>query len=407
VNINLTGTAPFNLTYTNGITNSSLSGYSSSAYAFNASDTGTYSVIAISDAYCNGAATGSADVDNYPPLQVTLSAASSVCPGAPAVLTANASGGDNAPYTYTWSAPGSGSSITVSPSTETSYFVTADDACTGTVSDTITISMLPAPVVAFSSNVTSGCAPLCINLTESSTMPGGTITSWAWSMGTGSSTVQNPSHCYDAAGLYSIGLTVTGNNGCTSTYTNNNMITVNALPEANFTIPEVISIIQPSVQFNNTSLNAVTWSWDFGDVNDPLNNTSTQENPSHTYSQPGVYCAMLYVKNAAGCMDTVEYCVTVEPEFTFYIPGAFSPNGDGLNDYFSGKGENITEYEMSIYDRWGNLLFYSDDLNKQWDGMVKGGKEALLMDVYVYNINIKEGKFGQHHNYIGTVTIVK
>jgi gliding motility-associated-like protein len=407
VNINLTGTAPFNLTYTNGLLTSSVSGYGSSAYAFNTADTGTYSVIAISDAYCNGAATGSADVDNYPPLQVSITGNDSVCPGAPTVLTASASGGDNAPYTYAWNPSGGGSAIIVSPSGTTSYIVTADDACTGTVSDTLTVYMLPTPIVAFSSNIVSGCAPLCINLTETSTMPAGTITSWAWILGTGNSAVQNPATCFNIPGQYSIGLTVTGNNGCSSTYVNTNMITVNALPEAAFVAPEVISIMQPSVQFINTSVSAVSWYWNFGDVYDPLNNTSTLENPSHTYSQPGIYCAKLYVQNNAGCMDSMEYCVSVEPEFTFYIPSAFTPNGDGLNDYFFGKGENITEYEMAIYDRWGNLVFYSDDITKQWDGMVKSGEEALLMDVYVYNINIKEGKFSQHHNYIGTVTIVK
>jgi gliding motility-associated-like protein len=411
VNVNLSGTAPFDLTYTNGVSSSTVTGFTGTGYTFSTPDTGTYTVIAISDAYCNGNASGIARVDAYPPLQVSISGTASVCAGSSTVLTATASGGDGTPYTYAWGTSGSmgsGNTLTVTPAGNTYYFVSADDGCTGQVNDTINISILPSPVVSIASDVYSGCAPLCINLSESSTLAGGTITGLSWDLGgTGSSVSSTPSVCFSTPGTYSIGLTATGSNGCSTTLVNANMITANSSPVADFTIPEVVSILQPSVQFSNTSVNAVSYSWDFGDVNDPLNNTSVLQNPSHVYSQPGTYCATLTVQNGAGCADITQYCVIVEPEYAFYVPSAFSPNGDGLNDEFFGKGENINEYSMSVYDRWGNLVFYSDDMNKHWNGMTRDGKESLLMDVYVYNISIKEGKYGQFHKYIGTVTIVK
>jgi gliding motility-associated-like protein len=410
VNVNFTGSAPFSMTYTNGSSSSSVSGLSSSAYSFSTADTGTYSVIAISDNYCNGTASGAANVNSYPPIQVNLTGTSSVCPGNTVMLNASAADGNGGPYSYTWNAPvtGTGANVSAIPSSNTSYIVAVSDGCTGTASDTLTVSILPAPTVSFSSNVNSGCVPLCIQLTDASSLPGGSISSWSWTIeGGGSQAIQNPAVCYDVPGMYTVGLSVTGSNGCVSTLSVPDMISVNALPEAAFTAPEAVSIIEPSVHFNNTSSAAVSWSWNFGDPNDPLNNTSTLENPVHVYSQPGTYCASLYVENSSGCRDTTEYCVVVEPEYSFYIPNAFTPDGDGLNDEFFGKGENISEYEMRIYDRWGNMMFYSDDLSKHWDGKVKGGSEAVEMDVYVYTINIKEGKNRIFHNYKGTVTVVK
>jgi gliding motility-associated-like protein len=412
VNINLTGTAPFNLIYTNGVTNNTVNGLTSSGYSFSSSDTGVYSVISIADAYCYGSASGSAVIDNYPPLQVSVSGNTSLCAGSTTTLTATASGGDGIPYAYLWGvggSDGSGNTLNVSPTSNTYYFVSASDGCTGAVNDTIDITILPSPNVVFNSNLTSGCAPLCVNLTESCSLSGGSVTSWSWNLAAaGNSTAQNPSACFNSPGIYSIGLTATGTNGCSSTFVAANMITVNALPEAEIIAPSTISMLDPLVHFNSNSVNATQWLWDFGDVNSQgNNNTSTLKNPSHIYSLPGSYCATLTVQSSAGCIDVTQYCVEVEEEFSFYIPNAFSPNGDGLNDVFYPKGNNISEYQMSIYDRWGNLVFFTDSPDKPWDGKRKNSEEAILMDVYVYKINVREGEFKKFHNYIGTVTIVK
>jgi gliding motility-associated-like protein len=411
VNISLSGTAPFDLSYTNGTNNYSLTGLNASGYTFNTSDTGSYFVTAISDAHCIGAASGSANVDVHPPLQVSITGTTSICSGASTTLTASASGGDGMPYQFSWGTGGSlgtGNSITVSATSNTSYFVAATDGCTGQANDTIEITMLPSPSVSFNANITSGCVPLCINLTEGSTLSGGSVTSWSWDFGAaGSQNVQNPSVCFNSSGSYSVGLTATGSNGCSSTVMIPDMITVNALPSAVIEAPQVVSVLDPTVQFSCNSTNTTSWFWNFGDVNDPANNTSNLENPSHIYSQPGTYCATLTVQNGAGCTDVIQYCVVVEPEFTFYIPSAFTPNGDGLNDEFYGKGENISEYEMSIYDRWGNLVFFTDTADKHWDGKVENSDEGILMDVFVYKINVKEGDNKQFHNFTGTVTIVK
>lgn len=407
VNITFTGAAPWDVIYSNGSVNTAVTGIATPGYSFTTADSGTYSVVAISDANCNGTASGNVNVDNYPPIQVSISGLNSVCPGSPTTLTALASGGSG-PYAYSWSPAGSGSSINVSPSTTTTYIVNASDGCATAGIDTIVVNMLPIPNVAFNSDLLSGCAPMCINLTDASSASGG-ITNWSWNIGTtGSSTLQDPSlYCFDIPGQYSIGLTVTGSNGCNATFVNTNMISVYALPDANIIAENFVSILDPTVSFISNSPNATSWSWNFGDPNSP-NNTSTLENPDHTYSEPGTYCVSLFVQNGSGCVDTTEYCVIVEEEFAFFVPDAFSPNGDGLNDDFMGKGNGILDFKMSIYDRWGNLVYSTQDITKGWNGSIQNNGEICQMDVYVYNITLREGtNWLKYHNYIGKVTLVK
>jgi gliding motility-associated-like protein len=184
------------------------------------------------------------------------------------------------------------------------------------------------------------------------------------------------------------------------------MITVYPNPVASFTAPASVSIINPVVTFTDASTNAASWNWNFGDPAAGIDSVSNVQNPVHTFSIEGTYCATLTVTSANGCISSTSNCVVVDPEFTFYIPNAFSPNGDGINDEFFGKGEYIIDYEMSIFDRWGNLIFFADDINKHWDGKANHGAQMAQQDVYVYVVKIKDHK-NVKHKYVGTVTIVK
>ncbi|MCX6294726.1 MAG: gliding motility-associated C-terminal domain-containing protein, partial [Bacteroidetes bacterium] len=208
-------------------------------------------------------------------------------------------------------------------------------------------------------------------------------------------------------GSYTISLTVTSSLGsCTSSITNTNMINVYPNPVANFTAPSNTSIINPVITYSDNSAYAASWHWNFGDPFAGADSISSLQNPSHTFSQAGTYCATLAVISPYGCVDTTMHCIVIEPEFTFFIPNAFSPNGDGINDDFFGKGDYIKKFEMSVYDRWGNLIFFADDINKHWDGKANHGSELAQEDVYVWKISITDAN-DKKHSYIGTVTIVK
>ena len=96
----------------------------------------------------------------------------------------------------------------------------------------------------------------------------------------------------------------------------------------------------------------------------------------------------------------------IEPDFMFYIPNAFTPDGDGINDSFIGQGMFVNEFEMLIFDRWGNLIYKTDDITKPWDGKANSGNESAQMDVYIYLIKVTDFKLTKH-SYRGTVTLVK
>lgn len=96
--------------------------------------------------------------------------------------------------------------------------------------------------------------------------------------------------------------------------------------------------------------------------------------------------------------------MVINPEFTFYIPNAFTPDGDGINDTFFGQGTHIAEFNIMIFDRWGELLFTSDNLNAAWDGYYRGTESKP--DVYVYRVKLRDD-MGAYHSYEGHVTLVK
>ncbi len=282
----------------------------------------------------------------------------------------------------------------------------SDANCTGTSSLSALVSVLPLPTVAFTPDVFSGCIPVCVNFTDLSSIPVGSIAGWSWNFGDGStSTSQNGQHCYSSAANYSVSLTVTSLAGCPNTLLSTNLINVVSLPDASFSIPSNISILNPTVTFSDYSSHAISWAWDFGDQFNPTTNTSTVQNPTHTYSATGHYCVTLVVSSAGSCFDTTRIYLDVLPEYSMYIPNAFSPNHDGINDEFYCKGTNIVDFEMYIYDRWGNFVFYTNTMDKHWDGSVNGTSVAQE-DVYVYIIKVKDN-MKENHEYIGNITLVK
>ena len=112
--------------------------------------------------------------------------------------------------------------------------------------------------------------------------------------------------------------------------------------------------------------------------------------------------------NTNGCRDSIAKIIDIKPAFTIYIPNAFTPNSDGINDGFRASGIGIKEFNMQIYDRWGNLIFESDDINKAWDGSVngKGDYENAKQDVYVWKATVKDVLL-KNHDLIGHVSLVK
>jgi len=178
------------------------------------------------------------------------------------------------------------------------------------------------------------------------------------------------------------------------------LLTVYELPISNFTInPDVVNEdelflidVENNSQFGNSYL------WDFGTFS-----TTTFE-PTFEQLQPGDYQISLTVTNDFGCEDISYGRLVIKPLFTFYVPNAFTPNNDGLNDLFFGEGIGIKKYEMSIYNRWGEKIFHSQDQNEKWDGGVT--EWYVQNDVYQYVFKITD-VLNKIHLIKGHVTVIR
>ncbi len=287
-------------------------------------------------------------------------------------------------------------------------FITSYFGCVDSVIRTITVN--PNPIVGFTSSDSIGCERLCITFHNTSTVTPGTNTAWVWNYGdlSSSGSGQNPYHCYSndsvfAPNILDVTLTVTSDSGCVSTKTINHYITVYPAPSAGFTaFPGSTSIINPVITITDQSIGTNFWHWNFGDQD----TTSIQHPLPHTYADTGTYRITLIASTLYNCIDTTYQTIFIEPDFIFYIPNSFTPNDDGINDIFMGKGIFIKEYEMMIFDRWGNLIFYSDDALKGWDGTANHGTETAQQDIYVYKISITDFN-KRKHSYKGKVTLVR
>lgn len=345
-------------------------------------------------------------VQVHPPLGVLTNTVPATCANTPVVLSAAGMGGNGGPYTYTWQ-PGNlnGPTVTVNANTSMVYTVTVSDNCTSPVATaTVSVMRLSLPVIAFVSDDTSGCENTCVQFIGT----GQNIASWLWNFGDGNTaTSSTPTNCFENAGSYDVTLTAVDNNGCSNTIVLPAYMTVHPSPVANFMLgPQPTTILDPQICFTDqSSTDVIDWYWNFGDPNDVT--TSYDQNPCHSYSDTGYYCADLVVHNNNGCMSHAQYCLRIDPYFSIFVPNAFSPNGDGLNDVFMPLMFNVMEdgYELQIFDRWGNLIFETTDIYKSWDGRANGSDQVAQIDAYVWKIKLKDYT-GRMHKMIGHVSII-
>lgn len=139
-----------------------------------------------------------------------------------------------------------------------------------------------------------------------------------------------------------------------------------------------------TIRFINESLNALTYKWDFGD-----GNFSTETNPSHTYTKPGDYNISLTAITENDCSNTIfKGQLIILKDGSIFIPNAFSPNGDGINDELRVSIPNLRDYRMSIINRWGTKVYESTDIFQNWDG--KRLHQDLPAGIYYYIISGKD-----------------
>jgi gliding motility-associated-like protein len=250
-----------------------------------------------------------------------------------------------------------------------------------------------------------GCAPYTAVFTNTSI--GGQ--NFVWDFGDPSSgadntsTLANPTHYYAAPGVYTVTMTANDPNTCNKTDDTTMVLTVSEKAAANFTYtPTVPAENTPNVFRNTSSPNAVSFKWLFGD-GDTLFTTSRND-VTHQYNATNTFNACLIAYNAVGCPDTL--CMPVSTIVTpaLDVPNAFTPNSNDINSRVMVRGFGIAKMHFTIWNRWGQKVFETENRNDGWDGRVNGVVQP--MDVYAYTLEV-EFSDGTKTTRKGDITLIR
>ena len=277
--------------------------------------------------------------------------------------------------------------------------------------DSIEINVIDRPIADFQSSQEGGCSPFILSMTDVSTsVVNDPIVSWVWMDRDAVilSTSQNPN--IELEGNFSsvnsidsidISLLIETATGCMDTAVTENSILLFQNPNAAFNFsPTSTTLNEPLVQFtDNSSDNVTLWSWDFGN-----GYSSNLENPSFVFQEVGVYTVALVVEAQFGCLDSTTASIEIKPPFSYYIPNAFTPNGDGKNDSFKGEGTGINDFQIMIFNRWGEEIFYSENPEIGWDGKFKG--KDVEVGAYAYMATLLDLEMN-YHKFSGSVIILR
>ncbi|WP_341908226.1 gliding motility-associated C-terminal domain-containing protein [Fluviicola taffensis] len=322
-----------------------------------------------------------------------------ICDGASATLSGQGA------VTYTWD-NNVIDGVAFAPTTTLDYTVTGTDVNGCENTDVIQVTVVPIPQVDFSATEVAGCSPLITTLTNLST---GNLTNCEWTLSDGSQ--YNSCGSVDMTlvepGCYDVTLTVSTPEGCTNSGTKPAFLCVYPNPIADFRMtPTDLETSNTFVNFFNDSYGAVTYSWDFSDGSFG----SSAENPTHVFpdDEAAYYEVYLVAISSEGCRDTASRTVHVGEDLIYYVPNAFSPDGDEYNNVFKPvltTGFDVNSYHLSIFNRWGELIFESLNYEEGWDGTYHN--EKLLDGTYIWKIKVKYKSSDKKLELDGHVSLLK
>jgi gliding motility-associated-like protein len=355
--------------------------------------------VAVTDNCLNETATGSGTVDVpvYPPLVIDATDdIIEICPYVPMQLEAQVSGGAGQ-YTYQWSTVGGSnlgtqSTQLVVPSASTEYQITVTDQC-GVVDSAFTLYTITS-------------LPLTLEMSPYQEIcPGDSaVISVQAEGGYGQ-------YFYQWVGIGSTASTVLVQPNSTTTYevivsdecqtfTVEGSTTVAVLrPDADFTISSQMVFDDLPITFQNLSTGAVAYEWYFGD-----GQVSDLVHPNNIYADPGGYVITLVAINQEGCTDTTAQPINIEEAYFIYVPNSFTPDGERFNNTFSAGTYGIKGLSIKIFNRWGEVVFTSDEVNFEWDGTYNG---QLVQDgSYIWRIDYTHGN-GKKRTLTGHVNVLR
>jgi len=326
-----------------------------------------------------------------------------ICKGDSFTVTAGAGNGSGN-YAYNWNPSNYLTGPTGSVQSgiglgTTMYNVSVYDiACPNyTINHAFTLNVNKAPVPMLNLNKNNQCEPFCF-IYDSKVKNQSSFVSYNFN---GNSFIGDSTNICLNAGQYTLTISTIGNNGCKENFLYPTPIVVYPKPSADFSwnpsTPNTVS--ENHVTFLPVEYKDVnTWTWE---INGTL---FGEKSPTYIFDAQGKYPVTLMVTTSHGCKDTLTKVLNIKDEFLLFVPNIFTPNGDGLNDVLSAKGIGIKHFEMSIFDRWGEMIFITNDINKAWDGTYKG--VACQDGAYVYKIDAIDMN-SMKHTKTGHVTLLK
>ena len=349
------------------------------------------------------------EVNVNPPLVLIVPDTVVTCPGVDTPLLLDTAYGGDGNYAYAWASEPfqADPEFTVNLQDSATIYVTLTDGCeTPDVTRAVRVSVKPIPDLVLTADTMLGCDPLPVIFSVHDTTDMATVD---WNFGDGIVVPGPPEsvgHTYPDPGTFDVSVTVHWPNGCDDDSTVADMITVAAVPDAEFIwSPKPASTLDPTVHFvEQAGPYAVSWIWDFA-------GQDTAHGPEVDHTFPNVfgdlYPVQLVVANYLGCTDTVVRMVEVMDEFLVFIPTAFTPNGDGINEVLFVQGDDIDtkDFHLMIFDRWGEKIFDTVDRAIGWKGDFGGG--PVPDGVYNWRLNARSFYTGQKHELTGHVVVTR
>jgi len=276
-----------------------------------------------------------------------------------------------------------------------------EQACTSNVYSA-PVNVLKMPVANFSSSSVESCSPSLVkfdNLSDNDNYP---FTS-EWTISNGQTSTQlNPYIVFNDPGIYDVTLNVTGMNGCSNTYSMPGSVQIKPSPVSSFNVSPIISTIYDP-EFTLTDLSDYADSCRYAMGN---GDTISEFDHVYTYADTGSYVITQILSNEFGCHDTSFTNVRVDFGYKIFIPTSFSPNDDGINDRFTVYGEDINDFNMMVFNRWGQMLYRTFDKENGWDGKTQLSQTLVENDMYFYVIKLRD-KLGSNYTYEGNFTILR